>query len=335
MEVWVEYEVDGDFILQPPREAASLTVGPHQVTLRNRAPGEDGHSPGLWVSIVLDAESLDDAIQAAREHMTSFLDYLAFTTSVRYKIVRAVRAIEWMPKQVTRQVKFLNSFDPLQPPEPMMGDQVLGAMELLCAAKLPEAVRSALHWFRRGLLGSQPDEQFQSFWFVIEIIANHTKAMDPVPDLCAKCRTPLFCKTCGEETTHRPYPKQAIEALFRRIVNPQPDKAFDFMNDVRNQLLHGTPFRKIQTTPQKSAEWIVDHVGKTAYSALVHAITLIVRPQEKWVLIGREGFAARMIVMGARGSFDHRGSGDHPDWKELPTAKIELITKFDPISREG
>ena len=334
MQVWVEYEVDGDFILEVPRESATFDMPPFEITLRNRAASEDGHSPGLWISIVVEANSIDDAAHDGREHVADFLNRLSFATSARFKIIRAVRAIEWVPKLVTRRMKLLNSFDPLQPPEPMIGSLVIGAMELLCNAELPKPVLSALHWYRRGLLGRQPDEQFQSFWFVIEILANYLKTTEPVPDLCARCRTPLFCKTCGTETTHRPYTKQAIEALFRRIVKPDPEKAFDFMNDVRNQLLHGRPFSDVETTPKQSAEWIVNHIAHTAYAALANAITPTVGgPSAKWTLIGRGDYFFRVLVMGASGTFEHKGSGDHPEWKDLPSAKIELITEFRP--REG
>src|SRR5207249_2591400 len=107
-----------------------------------------------------------------------------------------------------------------------------------------------------------------------ELAAQINKDTTKVPDQCAHCSGPLFCQSCQKITTHRPYPKQAIRALIRKVVNGEPDPAFDYLDDVRNMLLHGEEKDEIEKKTKKPMTDAVDLAGRIAWVAILRAIDL-------------------------------------------------------------
>ncbi len=115
------------------------------------------------------------------------------------------------------------------------------------------------------------EDQFQFFWFVIELIATATESSSKVPDKCPRCGGHLFCTTCKEVPHHRPFEKQKIAALLD--AQQLPRQMIDDLFYVRNTLLHGTPRETIEDQiqnrdPDFSFDKIVDLAGRLAWNVI-------------------------------------------------------------------
>jgi hypothetical protein len=118
------------------------------------------------------------------------------------------------------------------------------------------------------------EDQFQLFWFVIELIAVSKKEPELVADKCQKCREELYCEACNEISKHRPFEKQAIEILLNKSGLPQ--QLIDDLFYVRNNLMHGEPREKIEAKvksrePSFEFHQIVDWIGKVAWTVILNA----------------------------------------------------------------
>jgi hypothetical protein len=80
-------------------------------------------------------------------------------------------------------------------------------------AVLPRALR----WYSSGVRSQFAEDQFQFFWFVIELFAASSKERGKVTDKCQRCGGDLACQDCNRVSTHRPFGKQLIEQILERI----------------------------------------------------------------------------------------------------------------------
>ena len=147
-------------------------------------------------------------------------------------------------------------------PYPVLTSAIFKSVEVFAEAKISDRMRRVLRWFARGVRSPYPDDQFQYFWFVVELLAQLDKVPEQVNDLCSKCRHPLYCEKCGMHPTHRPYPKQAILGLFGSTISDEPDVFFVKANKVRNCLLHGDDIRRVEIEVQLGIGEMVDKLGR-------------------------------------------------------------------------
>jgi len=60
-------------------------------------------------------------------------------------------------------------------PTPFLDKDIMASIERLLQFDPPPAVRRALRWYRIGIHDSVPEDQFQYFWFALEILAEYQK----------------------------------------------------------------------------------------------------------------------------------------------------------------
>ena len=178
-----EFAITGDLVLA--QNAAELVLnGTNKlaVTLKNGPINEEGQVVGLLASVVGHSPSLGDAQEELRRALGEQLDLLAFATHSRFKIVRPLRLIEWEPGQGKRRFQLFHTRDARDPPDPELGVEYLETVAALDGAKPPAFARTALKYFRYGLLDDQPEDQLMRLWLALEVVAEN-----------------LNCKLLGEQ----------------------------------------------------------------------------------------------------------------------------------------
>lgn len=244
-----------------PEKAATITLREKRVDLNDEYAV-------LSAYVVLDASSLEGAADESEGLLSEFVHAMKLATSLDLRIDKKLKVIEWEHGLAERKFLFLEKFVGDNRPYRLLSQNLVETAEVLTSDQIPPALRRAIRWFSLAISANYMDEQFQCFWFVLEILAQHVKTADKVPDACAKCRHPLYCEKCKEHTTHRPYPKQAIQFVFSKVISDKPNEAFDLCNDVRNRLMHGDSLEEIEGTKGIEFQKIVDNLGHAAWRAL-------------------------------------------------------------------
>ncbi len=246
--------------------------GLYEVELSN-APASSGDDENLSVQIILSAPDKESAAELNETHLREFLRLLAFITSTGFKITRKICLVDWTPGIFQREALQYSSHL-VEGPIEALSSQLLDTAKMLHQWGVSPALETALRWYSAGVNAKTMEDQFQLFWFVIELIAVSTKEPELVADKCQKCRGELYCATCNEISKHRPFEKQAIEMLLNKTGLPEP--LIDDLFYVRNNLLHGEPREKIEAT-MKSRDSnfefhkIIDSIGKTAWTVILNA----------------------------------------------------------------
>ncbi len=244
----------------------------YEVHIRNLKTEPGADPPLLSVQVISDAGSASDAAENSRIHLKVFLDTLAFVTNAKYSIRCLLQVADWSPGLKERDCVQYQRFPGHHLPIPGLDQSILDTVAALHAHPLDPRLRRALKWFALGVSDIYLDDQFQHFWFVLEIAAEVTKNSESVPDRCQRCKTPLFCPTCAEIPTHRPFPKQAIRQLIERSVPKDAEKTFEIFLKVRNALLHGEEVAEIEATIEYSMDKVVNIAGHVAWKGLLNAL---------------------------------------------------------------
>ncbi len=214
-----DFDVNGDLVL--PNNVNELELGGSQSvvsTLKNGSLDEDDNATGLVITVIGNAESIDSAEQLFRTVLIEQLDLLAFVTQSRFEIASVRIVMEWEAGQETRQFKTIHTVDARYPPEPGLISEYLETADILNKSNPPGFVRTALKYFRYGLLDRLPEDQFMRLWLALEIIAENVKAKDRIAVTCSKCGAAVKCNECGAEPTRIPMAKQAIDQLISLAV---------------------------------------------------------------------------------------------------------------------
>ena len=155
-------------------------------------------------------------------------------------------------------------------PQPFLKEVNTQSIERLLAFDIPPAVRRALRWYRLGIDADGPDDQFTYFWFAIEILAEFQKPTKRVHDKCSKCQSALYCEKCDDHPTHKPYAKQAIRQLMMESDKTCDEAIVTMLDETRNNLLHGSTLKEIESKLPEPHESVVNVLGKILWWALVH-----------------------------------------------------------------
>ncbi|MCX5876508.1 MAG: hypothetical protein NT087_09520, partial [Deltaproteobacteria bacterium] len=148
----------------------------------------------------------------------------------------------------------------------------------------------------------------------------------PVHDACPKCRAPLYCQTCDLHPTHRPYPKQAIQALFHRHVKDRSDEFFRHADTFRNALMHGEDVAEVEKRISVEFEHIVNALGRLAWVALLSTI------MNKMAAVGESGelpvletnqFLKYELKVGLNLVVTSRDP-EHPSLSDLPNIDVSV-----------
>ena len=224
----------------------------------------------LSLHLYFDAPSLEESKDVAYSHLADCLNMLALTTGSKFERHRIRQIVDATPGiDGMRSVLLWTDAIDHEDPQPFLNDDISSAIEKLSEHDIPPAVRRAMRWYRLGINGDVPDDQFMYFWFAIEILAEHQKSSEKVPDKCSKCGSPLYCEPCKTHTTHRPYPKQAISSLMLSVDKECDEKTVKLLDKTRNSLMHGATLAEIEKEHAELEDHIVDILGRILFKALV------------------------------------------------------------------
>jgi hypothetical protein len=330
-----EFLISPDLVLPADSPNVPLLTlhGDLSITIRNTTIDEDGHPTELVASVVGSATSFDRAEDELRAGLAECLDLLAFATHSRFKISGPVRLLEWNEGQRTRKGRIFHTRDARNPPDPELRTELLDTIHLLDAANPPPFARTALKYFRYGLLDEAPEDQFMRFWLALEIIAENVKERERIPITCSGCGSAMTCATCGKEQTRFPMPKQAIEQLIEKVVGAKSAPVVSKRQfTARNGLMHGRSAQSIEAESNTSLAEIVDELGTIVWHAIMSTIPVspIAPPLH---LAHREGhFTNQTLTVSVDLTFDHTGDSLHPSDDKLPSGTLSLQTTFSPVT---
>ena len=271
----LEFEVESSAALVPEVNelAAQSTDGELQVTVSvSRAdPGDE--TTLLFLDVVMSADSIDDAIEQGPKQVRNFLQAWSFATSVPFRIKQLHRVADWTIGLTERTcVQFTEHAGYDRPYNVLNGETLISAVRLT-TGQLPARIRRAVRWFSNGISSDYSDDQFYYFWLALESVAVELKSPEPVPDRCAKCKAPLYCESCKTHPLHKPYPKQAIQALFQKHVRDKPEEFFGTADRLRNALMHGDELEEVRIDTGHDFDFIVDKLGQLAWAVLLNYFT--------------------------------------------------------------
>jgi hypothetical protein len=227
----------------------------------------------LSVQIILSAPDIQTAQEQAHSYLRRFLHILGFITSTGFQISRKRCLIDWTPGILQREA-FVYSKHMTEEPVEGLSSGLLDTAKMLHSWKTSPAIETSLRWYSAALNSKIMEDQFQLFWFAIELIAISTKESGLVADKCSRCGGELFCEKCQQLSKHRPFEKQAIESLLEKTGLAR--QLIDDLFYVRNNLMHGEPREKIEESIQSrdkdfAFHKIVDLAGRAAWTVILNA----------------------------------------------------------------
>lgn len=251
---------DGASILQSHLEGIEVSI-----TRRESESTADYFT--LALQLIFEAEDLFDARERGVQSAEILLCAWSLATGVALRLRQTVRIVDWTIGLRDRQGVQFSRHGAGSPPHAILNTESLQTAVRIAGASLSERLRRAVRWFSHGVSAGHPDDQFSFFWLAIELLAAEARSVTPVPDACPKCRGPLFCRACEVEPVHRPYPKQAIQDLFRHHVTTNHEEFFKHANRFRNALMHGDDVRDVEHELGVKFEEVVNCLGRLATAA--------------------------------------------------------------------
>ncbi len=331
-----DFDVSGDLVLPNNTNALNLdTLGGFRMKIANQPLDTEGHAPGLSVSIVGPANSIETAHHELRAALASELDLLSYVTHSRFKIDKARLVVEWEDGQKTRHFIAFHTSDGRYPPDPELVSEYFQTTAAIEALKLPDFVGMAFRYFRHALGDERLEDQFISFWMALEIVAENVKEKSRVSVTCPRCEIPLRCSACQLELTRVPMASQAIKDLIYRVTGPEGPSVSERLAKARNGLIHGRARHIVERECKSPLDEIIDEIGAVTWHAIMLAIPL---PDGPPLALGhRSGqFASLSHVMSVKGMFEHRGDAPHPSEELLSgLITITLRTNFHQDQNGG
>lgn len=266
----------------------------------------------LSLHIYFEAPDLEEAKEAAEKLMANCLNMLAFTTGSGFREhrIRQIVDAEIFSMGEMRNVLMWGETVEYDDPQPFLREENASSIERLLEHDILPAIRRALRWYRLGIDATSPDDQFTYFWFALEIVAEFQKLTEKVHDKCPHCQSPLYCEHCEKHPSHRPYARQAIQALMKAADRECDDATVDLLNNTRNSLMHGSTLKEIESKLPDPHEHVVDILGRILWKALVMQF-----PKDMF---------DRTLVMGMPSTFVH--------YKANAVAHVQTVV---PIDQEG
>lgn len=249
-------EGSSEFVHRDPR-------GRFDARLAQRAPG------ALDLYLVLDAPDFDIAHKSSVELATEFLASLSFVTHTAFRLTRPIRIIDWSTGIKLRSHYTFHDYAPEKATLPALDQAYADSVALLSSVEQPQQMQRAMRWFAHGLDERLPEDQFQCFFFAIELVAQFTKGALKVPDKCPTCNGALYCRTCDKTPMHRPFAAQAIEQLIARVRPDDSTSAYEALSTARHALMHGRLVEDFRAELVTSWPDVVDLAGRVAWDAIL------------------------------------------------------------------
>lgn len=328
------YEIESDLSVVSDDICLKIQDPKGQFQARIKNITRDDYSvPFLFsLQIIFEAPDLNKAIDIGHEKLSDCLNMLAFATGAGLRRHRTKHIVDCTPVTGMRECLIWADSAGHEDPQPFIDGSIASSIEHLMQFDLPPAVSRALRWFRIGIREAMPDDQFQYFWFSLEILADYQKGPGKVADKCPQCKAPLYCEACETHPTHRPYAKQAIRSLIQQVDKACDDKTVEALDKARNALMHGATLEEIKDELPSTGEHIVDVLGKILFKALVHQF-----PRELFTKRIRLGNPTTYIHWN-KSSIAHvstivqRGDDGELDLGSLKGTNVSMVTDRPPQS---
>lgn len=275
MRCLADFEVVAELCLKQPNEviAFSLPFGNVEVHLKNDANRATAQASLLSVRIIFAADDLDSAVELSQSILADVLSALAFVTNGAFSLHRLKKIVDWTPGIVDRQMLVFAGAAAASPAEALLDRDLLKIVEDMNQLNLDTPIRSAMRWFRLGVGAEVLEEQFQYFWFALEIIAGIDKPNEKVHDRCTKCNGALYCEACKVHPTHRLFASQAIAKIIGDITGDTKGEVYAAISLVRNTLMHGRMLDEIEKDLPCESYKVVDRLGMIVWKALASLLT--------------------------------------------------------------
>jgi hypothetical protein len=336
----MKFELESDFGVErgTPRLIFKHPRDLYEVHLENHHMEPGCEAPLLHAYVLFFSEdSLDSAEKTGEKHFKQFVNFLTFAGGVRFRIKRRLCLFDWTAGIAERDGYMYGNFPDPNLPQLIMNDNLVSAVEALLRSDDEQELTQALHWFAAAVSADPSDEQFELFWFSIETLARLLRDKTKVPDLCPRCREPLYCTSCQTTPTHRPYPAQAVRQLFERHVSDQPDRAYRAAAAMRHSLLHGERISRSEGEEGVTLSQLVDWVGKVGRAALLTALGNRAAQRGgdvRFQLLYPNTFLHQRIVIKSRFSFTSP-AGREPVFDDIPKVDMDLIVREQAEPSEG
>jgi hypothetical protein len=299
----------------------------YKVSLQNHEMKAGANPPKLFAYIEFQADNLERAVELGEKYIVEFFDALGVATSSRFYVLQKIGVFQWESGQHSREGIVFNSIP--DPNYPILAlDMNLGStIESILIAAKDSIVRRAMRWYRIASSASSSDEQFQSFWFVLETLAPSTADREKVSDKCPRCREPLYCNNCKDVPVHRPYPSQAIRQLFHKHVKDDPERAYSECSKMRHALLHGEKIKDVEEEYKTTLSELVDRLAKVAWASLLSRVSNA-KPSDSKVTqllyLHRPTHVNRLLVARADVSIELKNE-DELSIDDFPNFNMEII----------
>lgn len=333
MQVVANYEIKSEcsVLADDLRLQIKHPQGLYRALIKN-IPRSDYSTPFLLsLHLYFDTPDLDEAKEIAEERLADCLNMLAFTSGSAFSRHRIRQIVDCTPDSGMRDIRFWGDAIDHEDPQPFLDEHTTKAIERLSEFQIPPAIRRAMRWYRLGINAVMPSDQFQYFWFALEIIAEFQKGEEKVPSNCPHCNSHLFCESCDTHPVHKRYQKQAIQALLTTVDKECDDAIFRRLDKTRNGLMHGKTMKEIEGDQPEEQKHIVDTLGNLVWKALIYQFphewfdgSISMGMPSKYVHHKLHGIAhiQTIVPKDAEGNLDLSFSG----------TKMEMVTNGPPQS---
>lgn len=322
-----DFDVHAEVVLPygaPPLEIK--LVDPFmELRVYNGGADENGHVTGLIAELIANVEEPDKSRQELTAILIKLLDVMSFVTHNGYKLIRCQRVIFWEPHATTRELRVYNVFDPYYPPLPELTQDLLNTVQtLLVAGPAPHMLR-ALACFRKGVLEPRPEDQFQQFWFAMEVIVEGMKEDEALPIGCPTCHKALMCVACNKEPTRRLSGRQGIRKLIHQLLPVVEARQIDQrLGKARNKLMHGSTPAAVEAELGVEFSRIINKAAWLAWHAIMSAMPSSLDEDDTPLqFMHRQGqFARHQMVPGVVAELQCEGVEPYPAPEQIPTIQI-------------
>ena len=318
MKFIAQFDLTSDVSMPSDAEKYSIQSpnGDFSLVVREVSSKEGEPLATFRCNMEFESESLEHAQQDFMDRLLGVLDIMSLVTHAIFRFDRLHKIFDWTPNK-TMRAGLIYFYDPPEStPDWVLDQEFFETANLFQHATMDDQLLSALRWFRLGIVADTSQEQFQNFWFVLELLAQYKKSTNKINDSCPMCRGALYCEACDTHPTHRPYPKQAIESIWRNLA-PNEFKLFGIMNRARNGLMHGVPAGKIEEITGVPLHQMIDHLAQLTWKGLISEVianlpkdkrpnnlrVVVANTLVKWNLTGAANISV-VIPLGSNGTPD-------------------------------
>jgi len=327
MKTWIgDFRLESTLILPSELPELKLKLPDGEFSLQN-ASKQDQPNEALAAQIVLRAPTIAEAEDLANTRIREILDVLSFVTNSTFRISRQRFLMDWTPGTEIRE-QYAYAHGKFEDRWPELASDFLSTVAEIENLESLKRLRAPLRWFAAGIRAQVAEDQFQHFWFVLELIAEIAKSKTLVTDKCQQCHGDLFCPRCNALSTHRPFPKQAIEGLLAHL-NVSVEVQRDLFK-IRNGIMHGRTRLEILDdiriqSPDFDFGDSIDLIWQIAIAAIFNALQMTAHQYERMAFGASDSIASRNFTFKA-----HMQMGMHGDPNDPQLANV-VVPDIRPI----